>query len=174
MSLVIFFQLHLVFHACVQKFDVIGIVENFLGTKQGLSPTHTLASISGSLNWQVLRSKKTRIHTLLLMGMSPPTKDTTSLALKINLVKYEYLFESTRWTGCSTIKEPRHLVRLCSEVKFIFQFYQFYFCMFFEFMSCLYHNFFITFRKKLFWYAYEEFVICLWEASFFSTKEDSG
>ena len=25
------------FHACVQRFDVMGTVENFLGTKQGLS-----------------------------------------------------------------------------------------------------------------------------------------
>ena len=32
-----FFQLHLMLHACVQKFDVTDTVRNFLGTKQGLS-----------------------------------------------------------------------------------------------------------------------------------------
>ena len=30
-----FFQLHLMLHACVRKFDVTDIVENFLGTKRG-------------------------------------------------------------------------------------------------------------------------------------------
>ena len=31
-----FFQLHLMLHACVRRFDVTGTVGNFLGTKQGL------------------------------------------------------------------------------------------------------------------------------------------
>ena len=31
-----FFQLHLMLHACVQRFDMTGTVENFLRTKQGL------------------------------------------------------------------------------------------------------------------------------------------
>ena len=30
-----FFQLHLMFHACVRTFDVTDTVEIFLGTKQG-------------------------------------------------------------------------------------------------------------------------------------------
>jgi len=32
-----FFQLHLMLHACVQRFNVTGAVGNLLGTKQGLS-----------------------------------------------------------------------------------------------------------------------------------------
>ena len=34
-----FFQLHLLLHACVERFDVTGIVGKFLGTKRGLN-TH--------------------------------------------------------------------------------------------------------------------------------------
>ena len=32
-----FFQLHLMLHACVRRFDVTGTVGNFLGTKHGLN-----------------------------------------------------------------------------------------------------------------------------------------
>jgi len=31
-----FFQLHLMLHACVRKFDVMGTVQTFLGTKRPL------------------------------------------------------------------------------------------------------------------------------------------
>jgi len=31
-----FFRLHLMFHACVRRFDVTDIVQKFLGTKQSL------------------------------------------------------------------------------------------------------------------------------------------
>ena len=33
-----FFQLHLMLYAYVRRFDVMDTVQNFLGTKQGLSP----------------------------------------------------------------------------------------------------------------------------------------
>ena len=36
------FQLHLMLHACVQKFDVMGTVEIFLETKQGLNEASSL------------------------------------------------------------------------------------------------------------------------------------
>ena len=38
-----FFQLHLMLHAYVQKFDVTGTVEIFLGTKQGRIPCLCMA-----------------------------------------------------------------------------------------------------------------------------------
>ena len=34
-----FFQLHLMLYAYVLRFDVMGTVEKFLGTKHGLNPT---------------------------------------------------------------------------------------------------------------------------------------
>ena len=36
-----FFQLHLMLHACVRRFDVTGIVGNFFRTKQGLNVLFT-------------------------------------------------------------------------------------------------------------------------------------
>jgi hypothetical protein len=33
-----FFQLHLIFHACIQNFDVTDTVRNFLTTKQAYIP----------------------------------------------------------------------------------------------------------------------------------------
>ena len=38
-----FFELHLILHACVQRFDVMGTVDNFLGTKQGVNDEIILA-----------------------------------------------------------------------------------------------------------------------------------
>ena len=43
-------------YACVQKFDVTGTVENFLGTKQGLTQTRCSASDPVSFSGNILNS----------------------------------------------------------------------------------------------------------------------
>ena len=42
-----FFQLHLMLHTCVRKFDVTGTAQTFLGTKRSLSAISV--SVGGSL-----------------------------------------------------------------------------------------------------------------------------
>ena len=45
------FQLHLMLHTCVQKFDVTDTVRKFLGTKQGFSVT----AMPAFFQWQSSR-----------------------------------------------------------------------------------------------------------------------
>jgi len=44
-----FFQLHLMLHACVRRFDVTSTVGNFLGTKHGLNSLVLVPKIYGQL-----------------------------------------------------------------------------------------------------------------------------
>jgi hypothetical protein len=59
MQLVIFFYLHLMLHACVQRFDVMGGRRNILGLHGKWTHPHRKTFFFGNVHWKTLNSSNT-------------------------------------------------------------------------------------------------------------------